>query len=108
MSNTVVCQGCKKEIPTGSVDAEAKAANVGEIMKAAGCEIVVHLDTSVGWLCPDCTTRILPHIKAILDILGDERDGTRSRGQFAYWNSLPHILKRQRIAAANKAEDMFP
>ena len=34
MSHPVACQGCKKEIPTGSVDAAAKAANVSEIMKA--------------------------------------------------------------------------
>ena len=108
MSEVLACQGCKKEIPSSRIETAGEIVNLGAVMRATGCESVIHNDTSVGWLCPTCTARIIPHIEAILDILGDEPDGTRPRGQFAYWNCLPHMLRRHRIAMANKSKETPP
>jgi hypothetical protein len=105
-SESLLCQGCNSEIQLSQPD--TTGGNVGALMRASGCEPIIHNDTSVGWLCPSCAGLAVPLIQALLDLLGDARDTKRPRAQFTYWNCLPDILKRRRLAAEAKAKVKLP
>jgi hypothetical protein len=91
-STILVCQSCGIEIVL--TNPNVAGGNVGSIMKQSGWEVIIHLDMSTGWWCRDCTRYAVPHIEALLGLLGD--DFGRPRAKHAYWNSLVHIVQRRR------------
>lgn len=99
MTTSLKCQGCGEEIPLS--EADTTGGNVGALMRASGCEPIIRIDTSMGWLCPACTAQAIPLIATLMELLGDERDckGARSDRARTYWNCLPHIIQRQKAAA---------
>ena len=99
MTTTLKCQGCGEEVPLAQPD--TTGGNVGSLMRTSGCESIIRIDTSMGWLCPACTAQAIPLIAMLMELLGDERDckGSRDERARTYWNCLPNIVRRQRAAA---------
>ena len=66
MTDTITCKKCQKSkrIPP--------TANVGEMMLQSGYKVVMLSDTTILWICPDCVEFLRPHIKAIVDALGND------------------------------------
>lgn len=80
---SISCKGCSLEARFD----DAKHGNfVGAIGQATGFEPLLRNDISMAWLCRDCLAKIVPHIKALIEILKDE-------DAKLYWNGLRSLPK---------------
>jgi hypothetical protein len=75
----LICMSCQSAVPIDEAH-----SNIGEIMRISGYTPVMHITTSITWLCPACTAIAVPHIKALVDLLKNDE---------VYWGCLPSILK---------------
>jgi hypothetical protein len=75
----LICMSCQSAVPIDEAH-----SNIGEIMRISGYTPVMHITTSITWLCPACTAIAAPHIKALVDLLKNDE---------VYWGCLPSILK---------------
>ena len=94
---TLTCQGCGAE--TVLSNHNATISNMGTLIKDSGYEPTIRIDCTTGWWCPSCTSKAIPHIEALLDLLGDHHRGPRIQ---THWNSLVGVLNRWNLANKEK------
>ena len=62
----------------------SRGGNVATQTQQSGfCPIILNT-TEVKWLCQECKSLYLPHVRALLELMC---------GEPVYWNGLPHLLK---------------
>jgi hypothetical protein len=80
MSKTTIlrCMSCPASAEVAST------SNVGQLEELSGFRTIMIIDTSMRWLCPSCIAVLVPHVRAIVDLL---------KCDDVFWNGLPHLLK---------------
>lgn len=61
-------------------------SNVCTMARASGYQPIMMKDTSMRWICPICMEKVVPHVRALVDLLGDP---------LVFWGGLPHLLKKE-------------
>lgn len=79
-TQVLACAGCPARV------AIEPSCNLAEECRRSGFAHLFRNDTSSAWLCPACLAKIVPHVQAIVDLLGEESD-------LVYWSCLRYLLK---------------
>lgn len=63
-------------------------SSIGRAMERTGYEPIMMLSTEVRWMCPECVERMIPHDRAICEVLG-------ASSECVHWGGLRYLLKRK-------------
>ena len=74
----IQCTGCGRTRPVRS------GFNFGEMERSSGFTVLLRIDTTSTWLCPTCLGEVVPHVRALVDLLKDPD---------VFWGGLPNLLK---------------
>lgn len=99
--NTLLCTGCSAN---ASYDPKDTGGNIKALMEKTGFEPIINNDTSMSWWCPTCLDKALPHIEALMVLLGDE--GNPRKPGITYWNCLPRMVTRLRVQHAEHQKEI--
>jgi hypothetical protein len=83
MMRNIQCLCCGKKVECNEGNGSVKI-----VMDVTGFEPVMMMSTEMRWMCPACAEKMVPHVRAIVEMLGAEAAGV-------YWNGLYHLLKRK-------------
>jgi len=82
---TLTCLSCSA---TATLDCSAGESRISVMAAASDYYPLMMNDTSVSWLCAGCADRIIPHVRALLDLLHDPG---------VYWNGLKYLADDREI-----------
>lgn len=99
--NTLICTGCPAN---ATYDPKETGGNINALRDTTGFTPIIHDDTSIGWWCPNCLDKALPHIEALMVLLGEE--GHPHKPGITFWNCLPRMVIRLRLLQAEHQKEV--